>query len=420
MAENTYIRHSWKNGEVINATKLNNIENGIEQAIHGGGGGSDGVVDLMVEITYDELKYLRNAGMLRQGQQYRITDYVCTVANDEGAMVESHPYDIIVVADSNSTLNENARAVIKDNDDYYNNGVTTDAKLEAWELKYSLDNDTDRFGWADDTNGKGVVYQLKDDKNNECWYDFKQIKFKKLKVTQCRNDQSFVGCFIDPEAQVLIEVTTEEDWRFTFDNYPGASTDTSNYILGNDNSCSFENIIGFAIDFSENPKYVLGHNVLINCNRNVLSRYCQFNTINNKSSENTLGKQCMFNTLARVSCNNKLGNCCNNNLILSQCDRNEFNSDCSYNLVKSLCQYIKLDLYCTNNIFGGSCERITFGINCQSNEVTANSKNYIIIDNGIHGLTNADFPSIQHIGITQIGRNSNNTIKFYNPMDSAT
>ena len=49
------------------------------------------------------------------------------------------------------------------------------AKLNAWEIKYSLDNDIDRFEFADAENGKGVIYYMKDEFNNEAPYDFKNI-----------------------------------------------------------------------------------------------------------------------------------------------------------------------------------------------------------------------------------------------------
>lgn len=52
--------------------------------------------------------------------------------------------------------------------------------LSAWELKYCLDNDTTRFEWADTTNGKGVIYYMKDEHGNEAWYDFKSIKQKRF------------------------------------------------------------------------------------------------------------------------------------------------------------------------------------------------------------------------------------------------
>ena len=49
--------------------------------------------------------------------------------------------------------------------------------INAWDLKYSLDNDTDRFYWADAEKGRGVIYYMKDEHNNECPYDFQNIKF---------------------------------------------------------------------------------------------------------------------------------------------------------------------------------------------------------------------------------------------------
>jgi hypothetical protein len=53
------------------------------------------------------------------------------------------------------------------------------AKLEAWQLKYCLDNDTSRFAWADNVNGKGVIYRMVDEFNNDVPYDFKNIQFKR-------------------------------------------------------------------------------------------------------------------------------------------------------------------------------------------------------------------------------------------------
>jgi len=47
--------------------------------------------------------------------------------------------------------------------DYFDN-----SKLEAWKLKYCLDNDTSRFAWADEVNGKGVIYRMVDEFNNDC------------------------------------------------------------------------------------------------------------------------------------------------------------------------------------------------------------------------------------------------------------
>lgn len=49
--------------------------------------------------------------------------------------------------------------------------------IDKWELKYCLDNDTNRFAWADTENGKGVVFGMTDEFGNESYYDFVNIRF---------------------------------------------------------------------------------------------------------------------------------------------------------------------------------------------------------------------------------------------------
>jgi hypothetical protein len=96
----------------------------------------------MTNVTYSELKALRDGGQLVAGHQYRITDYVATTSDPETKSA-NHPFDIIVTADSANVLNENARAIQHEGDEYF-----ATSNLAAWKLKYCLDNDTERFGWA--------------------------------------------------------------------------------------------------------------------------------------------------------------------------------------------------------------------------------------------------------------------------------
>lgn len=91
------------------------------------------------KILYAELKELRDNGKLIPGMQYRITDYECTTI-EKDTRSAGHSFDIIVTADDEKTLNENARAIQHDGDEYFSN-----SNLAAWELKYCLDNDTERF-----------------------------------------------------------------------------------------------------------------------------------------------------------------------------------------------------------------------------------------------------------------------------------
>ena len=90
-----------------------------------------------VKATYEEMTEMRSQGKLIPGQYYQITDYVTTVNEplNPNARSAGHAFDILVRADSTTVLNEQAWAVRHDGDTYFN-----DARLEAWELKYRLDN----------------------------------------------------------------------------------------------------------------------------------------------------------------------------------------------------------------------------------------------------------------------------------------
>ena len=52
----------------------------------------------------------------------------------------------------------------------------TDIDFSKWVIKYDINNDTNLYQWADYTNGKGVIYYMKDECGNEAYFDFKNIK----------------------------------------------------------------------------------------------------------------------------------------------------------------------------------------------------------------------------------------------------
>ena len=126
----------------------------------------------IIEITWSELKAKRDAGELTLGQLYRIIDYQCTTVQSN-TMSAGNQFDIIVLALTNNTLSEQAWAALHSGDTYFAN-----SNLSAWKLWYCLDNDTTRFAWADNTsgNGRGVIYRMIDEFNNDAPYDFKNIK----------------------------------------------------------------------------------------------------------------------------------------------------------------------------------------------------------------------------------------------------
>ena len=111
-------------------------------------------VDLLVKVTYDELKELRDSSSLVPGMKYRMTDYDTRIFKS-GADSMHHRFDLILLALSEDVLSENCRAIQHEFTDdelgeyseeeiHYFDGCD----LDAWRIMYTIDNDTDRFDWV--------------------------------------------------------------------------------------------------------------------------------------------------------------------------------------------------------------------------------------------------------------------------------
>lgn len=295
-----------------------------------------------VEILYDELVSLRDEGNLIPGMQYRIIDFVTTCGTPSNGTARSagHPFDLIVFADSETTLNENARAIQHVGDTYFSN-----SNLSAWEVKYCIDNDTSRFDWADDTDaGKGVVYYMKDEFNNECWYDFKNIQYSFSK-------------------NISVSQITAGEYYYTFGG-------------GRDSSLS-------------------GHstNNMIRPNFNGL--YLNFIVLVGGGKNNVFGNDCSFITTHDSCTYNAFGSGCSNINVGISCEYNNFGNGCSVITLGSNCVY---------NNFNSVCGRIYF-TNAQTGGENLNNVRYCTFDSGVSNLnmwnpsmTGEDY--IQNIHVT--------------------
>ena len=389
-------------------------------------GGSGGGGASMESITYAELKAKRDGGQLTPGMQYRITDYVCTTTQEETRAV-SHPFDIIVVADDENTLNENARACLHDGDNYYS-AQGHQADLEAWELKYCIDNDNNWFAWTDTVNGKGVIYYMKDDRNNECPYDFKQIQFKRYPIVECVKVPSLVGKYAAFNRSEDITGIDEQNpvWCYTFSVYdseaPSVIYDGSIALLSDDLSSDpgcfvldnkinplfnykdlennqgqrilYLNNIVFACYFGDNCN---SNTFGDNCNSNTFGGNCYSNTFGGNCYANTFGDCCYFNTFCGNCYSNTFGGYCyantfgyecNSNTFGDSCYSNTFGDSCSntfgygcyantfgdycYNTFEDECYSNTFGDNCNSNTFGGNCYSNTFGDNCNSNTFGGN------------------------------------------------
>lgn len=189
------------------------------------------------------------------------------------------------------------------------------ANLGAWEIKYCLDNDETRFVWADEENGKGVIYYMKDEFNNECSYDFKNIQF----IRQ-----------LDEDGNLDLE-NGSDTWCYTFGgNQWDRSIPQEEVKIFNHNSiCPY--YTGCDGAFSLPNNVFLGNSECMTKN-NKLAWLC---------TDNTFATECQNNTLGFNSSNNIFGYSCKNNI---------FGNDCNDNKLGDSVQNVTFETGCINNI----------------------------------------------------------------------
>ena len=301
-----------------------------------------------IGLTYEELATMRSNGTLTQGQTYRITDFVTTTAAS-GTQSAGHAFDVIVIALSTNLLSEDAFAIAHENDTYFQN-----CKLGGWKLKYCLDNDTNRFAWADSENGKGVIYWMKDEFGNECPYDFKNIMFARYKITAIEGTATdlvnqYLG-FSDIQNSSMVypsgaTLSTTAVYRYTFDYLSGTtSKDTSIYQMSQsairvhdneiktyfvDKKQQLNNITIGGTSFSDcygnvyetqNRNWAIaantyGNHVGTNGFNNSVGNGFSSNTVGNGFDSNNVGNNFYYNSVGNNFYYNSVGNWFNNNTV---------------------------------------------------------------------------------------------------------
>ena len=117
----------------------------------------------IITLTYTGLITLITKKELLPGCLYKIIDYQ-TLVNGDGYGFYSNEQELtlLVMAISEERLSPN--------------GYIIDSKGYIYEVKYHVDNDTNRFAFAS-KSGKGTIYWMKDTNNNEAPFDFISIKW---------------------------------------------------------------------------------------------------------------------------------------------------------------------------------------------------------------------------------------------------
>ena len=325
----------FENEKIISGQNIKTI-NG--KSILGEGDITTATID---EITYSELKSLRDSSQLSPGQSYRIIDYVTTVAQD-GAKSAGHQFDIIVTADSKKSLNENARACLHSDDAYFSKLAT---KLESWKIWYCLDNDTSRFSWADELQGKGVIYRMIDEYGNEAPYDFKNILF----------DGKDVRIYTNGGLTKTVSLSSEKEY-YTFCEIPYGLDECDG-----SNNGSFRNI-KIEASFDEE-----GHQIL---NNNILVCY-QYSKTSNMIVENiTFEMGCIQNVVTNGKDIHFMKNCYRNYIGAFGAYKSLeviFGIGSHDNFINGRAYDIKMGVGCSHNIFGNTCGSISMQNNVMGN-----------------------------------------------------
>lgn len=345
----------------------------------------------LTKVTYSELKTLRDNGQLIEGHLYRITDYVTTTVQSETKSA-NHPFDIIVTALSKNTLDEKASAIAHEGDTYFDGN-----DLGAWQLWYDLDNDKEKYAWADITNGKGVIYRMIDEKRNDCPYDFKNILIYNSIIPDPIAPNRYYYTFSYVVKGKLYDGTVEKQVESCYGNSMGVyktyNTNTINRNVFRNTSFIREcyyNILGPSCSFN-----TFGDGCYLNtfnseCSNNRCDNYCSLNKFGHHCTSNIISNECHSNIFGYSCYSNTLGLNCNFNTFGNNCNSNILNVHCEHNIFEYGCYANKLDQHCYDNTFKSTCYYNTLGFYCQSNtfghycsaHVLENNCRFKHIDNG--------------------------------------
>ena len=375
--------------------------------------------DILVEITYDELRQLYDDGELVPGTFYRITDYVTKVngtydltdvvgqeAYIHYARSAEHPFDIIVQALSEDYLSENAQAIQHDGDTYF---VHSD--LASWQLKYTIENNPIKYSWADTNgNGKGVIYWMKDEFNNECPYDFKNVQFLLYGLESARNEKDDQLLYANSGlrygspyylAMIAMGNNFPDIWdkKFSFDNIVEvlSHSEVDQSYLSNYNADWY-----YTFDYDGEDTGASHYDASINWFNGITT----FDNIIKPVREPF--ELLMYSQTEAFGLPNIVfrGNSIFDNIFEDECCYNIFgygiyNSRFEHNFIGNI-----IGPLCYNNIFGFNLSGIAFDESCQGNTVDDFTSNVYFYENSIDNIVgkNCSYLDIESIG-THIGNN---------------
>ena len=226
---------------------------------------------------------------------------------------------------------------------------------------YSIDN----VSVSSPIIGKGIIYRMIDEFNNDAPYDFKNILFT---GSSYNSSITYTNAYTFSYTESGIKDASLLASKSCHNNI------VKKYIQIN------KQWLNFNVFYSTSSSFVCFNNTFeVNCYKNtfrdnstnnVFGKGCYSNTFGNSCYHNTFGTDCYRNTFSDACCANTFGEGCYSNTIGSGsysntfgtgCYSNTFNSSCTFNLFENKCNHNTFGTYCSCNTFGNECNNIMLG-----------------------------------------------------------
>ena len=366
----------------------------------GGNGGGGAAAKLAVSITYAALKALRDGGNLVPGTWYRITDYHTTVSSflDDTRSVD-HQFDVIVRADDASHLNEQAYAAHHEGDTYF-----AVAKLEAWELKYSLDNKKHSLQAGTFVVEENDSYRLKKigtvevDGDTYILWDASELT-EDYGIVQAVSEDEEVGTDLMKYDPTTGEIDGEA-WTSPIESKEVIENEGQGTIYlmkdeyGNQCPYDFKNIQfkRWCVDDSMSgrtgftDKYLgvvdnLPANLTIPDDSDFIWAFTFSSDDSGKDEQVDFsldGTHSVYDNIIEeakdwaIANNVFYGEYCYSNHLMINCTYNSFSQGCSYNSFSQYCSSNSFSQGCQNNSFSQDCYNNSFSQYCSSNSFSQN------------------------------------------------
>lgn len=238
------------------------------------------------------------------------------------------------------------------------------------------------------TNGRGVIYRLIDEFNNDVAYDFKNIQYiRPLTDGEYDADNGedvlcYTFTWIDEnnetkDASIFCQnIAADEGFVLgvydnsmlhcmEYDFVPQEHSDKLAFVLNN-------NVFISTYQYESGIFYgIYGNYFSTGCHSNTFGNSCILNIFRNTCHSNIFGYECRRNTFGAGCYGNTFGN---------YFDYNTFGNECSYNIFGHFCNYNTFGNGCSNNTFGKSFYNSHIGNGVNNITVSKDNVRSIIIE----------------------------------------